>query len=83
MIWSQGAIKHIRRLDKSLMIRIIRAIEEFAEMGRGDVKRLTQADGAYRLRVGQWRVRFVLFRRTILLCLSNLCYRAVKRINVN
>ena len=62
MIWSQGAIKHIRRLDKSLMIRIIRAIEEFAEMGRGDVKRLTQADGAYRLRVGQWRVRFRLIQ---------------------
>lgn len=28
--------------------------------GRGDMKRLTNADGAYRLRVGEWRV---LFRR--------------------
>ena len=63
--WSQGAIKDIRRLEKPLMARITRAIEVFAETGRGDVKRLTNADGAYRLRVGEWRVRFRLVHREI------------------
>ena len=63
--WSQGAIKDIRRLDKPLMVRITRAIEVFAETGRGDVKRLTDADGAYRLRVGEWRVRFRLVHTDI------------------
>ncbi|MHB1627892.1 MAG: type II toxin-antitoxin system RelE family toxin [Bacilli bacterium] len=63
--WSQGALKDIRRLDKPLIARITRAIEVFAETGRGDVKRLTNADGAYRLRVGEWRVRFRLVHREI------------------
>ena len=57
--WSQGAIKDIRR------VRITRAIEVFAETGRGDVKRLTDADSAYRLRVGEWRVRFRLVHTDI------------------
>ena len=56
--WAQGAVKDIRRLDNPLVVRITRAIEAFAETGRGDVKRLTNADGAYRLRVGEWRVLF-------------------------
>ena len=63
--WSQGALKDIRRLDKPLIARITRAIEVFAETGRGDVKRLTNADDAYRLRVGEWRVRFRLVHREI------------------
>jgi len=63
--WSQGAIKDIRRLEKPLMVRITRAIEVFAETGRGDVKRLINADGAYRLRVGEWRVRFRLVHTDI------------------
>ena len=63
--WSLGAIKDIRRLDRSLIVRITRAIEVFAETGRGDVKRLTNANGAYRLRVGEWRIRFRLVHADI------------------
>ena len=63
--WSQGALKDLRRLDKPLIARITRAIEVFADTGRGDVKRLTNADGAYRLRVGEWRVRFRLVHTEI------------------
>ncbi|OPG15424.1 type II toxin-antitoxin system RelE family toxin [Ferroacidibacillus organovorans] len=63
--WSQGSLKDIRRLDKPLIERITRAIEVFAETGRGDVKRLINADGAYRLRVGEWRVRFRFVHREI------------------
>lgn len=56
--WSRQAIRDIRRLDKPLVSRITIAIEAFAETGYGDVKRLTNADGVYRLRVGDWRIRF-------------------------
>lgn len=63
--WAQGAVKDIRRLDNPLVVRIARAIEAFAETGRGDVKRLTNADGAYRLRVGEWRVLFRLVHTDI------------------
>ncbi len=63
--WSPGAIKDIRRQDKFLIVRITRAIEVFAETGRGDVKRLTNANGTYRLRVGEWRIRFRLVHTEI------------------
>lgn len=56
--WSRDALKDIRKLDKSLVTRITRAIKVFAEEGRGDVKHLVDADGVYRLRVGDWRVLF-------------------------
>jgi mRNA interferase RelE/StbE len=65
MKWAQGAVKDIRRLDNPLIVRITRAIEAFAETGGGDVKRLTNADGAYRLRVGEWRVLFRLVHTDI------------------
>lgn len=55
----------MRRLDTPLIVRITRAIEVFAETGRGDVKRVTNADGTYRLRVGEWRVRFRLVHTDI------------------
>lgn len=56
--WSNEALKNIRRLDRHLVVRITTAIRSVAQTGRGDVKRLKNADGAYRLRVGDWRVRF-------------------------
>jgi len=77
--WSQGALKDIRRLDKPLIARITGVIEVFAETGRGDLKRLTNADGAYRLRVGEWRVRFRLVHREIQIMLIKLCCLGVKR----
>ena len=58
--WSHEALKDVRRLDKPVATRITHAIELFAETGHGDVKKLTNAGGAYRLRVGDWRVRFTI-----------------------
>lgn len=49
----------MRRLDRALTERIIAAVQRYAESGHGDVKRL-QGSSDYRLRVGQWRVRFAL-----------------------
>lgn len=56
--WSRQALRDMRRLDKPLVTRITHAVATFAETGHGDVKRLTNAGGVYRLRVGDWRVRF-------------------------
>ena len=56
--WSRDALKDIKRLDKPLVTRITSAIEVFAQTGEGDVKRLTNARGIYRLRVGDWRILF-------------------------
>ena len=58
--WTDRALKDLRRLEKPLVSRIISSVDTFAETGRGDVKKLTNAVGEYRLRVGDWRVRFTL-----------------------
>ena len=48
----------MRALDPPVAARVIAAFERFAATGAGDVKRLRGASAEYRLRVGDWRVRF-------------------------
>lgn len=57
IVWSEAALDDMARLDKKLRQRVNKAIERFAETGYGDVKKLQGLPG-YRLRVGDWRVRF-------------------------
>lgn len=57
--WTSAALGDLRRQDRRLTERIIAAVERLAETGHGDVKRLRGSE-EYRLRVGQWRVRFAL-----------------------
>jgi mRNA-degrading endonuclease RelE of RelBE toxin-antitoxin system len=46
-------------LDKASATRIKKAFERFVETGSGNVKKLQDIDPPeYRLRVGDWRVRF-------------------------
>ena len=46
-------------MDKTEAGRVIRALEGFADTGRGDVKALKgEMKGQYRLRVGKWRAFF-------------------------
>ena len=42
-------------------MRILLALTRYGEVGDGDVKRLTDREGLYRLRVGKWRVFFDLY----------------------
>lgn len=58
--WSSKALRDLKRLDKPTTTRIIDSVNVFAATGHGDVKKLTNAGGEYRLRVGDWRVRFTL-----------------------
>lgn len=44
--------------DRKLLERIVRAVARFADTGYGDVRKLEGTDREYRLRVGEWRVRF-------------------------
>jgi mRNA interferase RelE/StbE len=53
-------------LDKGLARRVKQAVERFADSGAGDVKKLQGIQPAeYRLRVGDYRVRFNLEGDTI------------------
>lgn len=59
MVVDDRARKDLRRIDPPTRQRILRAIAKLAHGAEltGDVKRLTNSD-EYRLRVGDWRVRF-------------------------
>ena len=48
----------LRKLQPDTAARVFDAIERFAATGEGDVRKLKGISSEYRLRVGEWRVRF-------------------------
>lgn len=59
VVVDERARKDLRRIDPPTRQRILRAIERLAAGAEltGDIKRLSGSN-EYRLRVGDWRVRF-------------------------
>ena len=59
--WTEPALEDLAALDKGIAGRMKRTIERFAETGAGNVKKLQGINPPeFRLRVGDWRVRFQL-----------------------
>jgi mRNA-degrading endonuclease RelE of RelBE toxin-antitoxin system len=57
--WTEPARADVRRLDKARAMRIFEGLRRFLETEEGDVKVLQGSDPReYRLRVGDYRVRF-------------------------
>ena len=57
--WTETALEDMGALDKGIARRVKQAVERFADTGAGNVKRLQGIDPPeYRLRVGDYRVRF-------------------------
>ena len=57
--WTEPALEDIAALDKGIARRVKLAVERFAETRAGNVKKLQGIEPPeYRLRVGDWRVRF-------------------------
>ncbi len=57
--WTDNARRDLRRLDRQMAQRAIAAVERLAATGQGDVTRLQGVEPPeWRLRVGDWRVRF-------------------------
>ena len=57
--WAGTALEDMSALDKGIARRVKRSVERFANTGAGNVKRLQGIDPPeYRLRVGDYRVRF-------------------------
>ena len=58
VVWTAPAARDMRRLDREVARRIRAAVLRLVETKHGDVKRLHGYEREWRLRVGQWRVRF-------------------------
>jgi len=57
--WLPRARRDLKRLDPPVQRRVVDAVSHFARTGEGDVVRLTDVKPPeYRLRVGDWRIRF-------------------------
>jgi len=57
--WTEAALEDMAGLDRGIARRVKQVVERFAETGSGNVKRLQGVDPPeYRLRVGDYRVRF-------------------------
>ena len=58
--FSRAAMRDLRRLDRPVRVRILDALERLANNpAEADVRRLSGPSGEWRLRVGDWRVRFL------------------------
>lgn len=58
-VFTPRARRDMRRLDRPVQKRVVDALDRLVgEPPVGDVVKLTGADGEYRLRVGDYRVRF-------------------------
>ena len=57
--WTEAALGDMASLDKAIARPVKQSVERFARTGAGNVKRLQDIDPPeYRLRVGDWRIRF-------------------------
>ena len=64
--WTETALEEMAALDKSIARRVKQAVERLANTGAGNLKKLQGVDPPeYRLRVGNYRVRFYLEGKTI------------------
>lgn len=59
IIFTPYAKADIRGIDREAAMRILTALDRLASTGEGDVKMLQGDSGELRLRVGDYRVRFV------------------------
>jgi len=65
--WTEGAIKDIEKLDKSIAQKILRKISWFSKNFQSVVPEPLsgQFKGTFKLRVGDWRVVYTMEERTI------------------
>jgi mRNA-degrading endonuclease RelE of RelBE toxin-antitoxin system len=56
-LWTDHARAQLRRIDREHAIQILRALTDFANTGKGQLKSL-KGSGDLRLRVGDYRIRF-------------------------
>lgn len=56
--WAPRSERDMARLDPQIRRRVLAAVRRFAVSGQGVVRSMAESPNQYRLRVGDWRVRF-------------------------
>jgi mRNA interferase RelE/StbE len=56
--WTPAAERDLRRLNPQMRERIRQAVYRFADTGHGDIVKVQGVAREWRLRVGDWRIRF-------------------------
>ena len=56
--WTEQAKVELRKIERQQAMNILLELTRYGATGQGDVKRLKNSD-QYRLRVGDYRVRFL------------------------
>ena len=56
--WTERALKDTDRLAREERVRVLNGLNRLAETSTGDIKKLAGSDNDWRLRIGNWRVRF-------------------------
>ena len=56
--WTPAASRDLRRLERTTAQRVRQTVIVFAETGHGDIAKLQSREPEWRLRAGDWRVRF-------------------------
>ncbi len=59
VLWDPQALRDMRKLDPQVARQIRDAVVRYATTEQGDVKKLRAPEFGFRLRVGDWRVRFL------------------------
>jgi len=60
VLYAGRARKDLENMDPVERSRVDRAIRQYAGTGHGDVKKLVDTPGVFRLRAGKWRAMFLL-----------------------
>jgi mRNA interferase RelE/StbE len=57
--WKEQAKNDLRAIDRTTALQILHGLDRFSTTGEGDVKRLQNVEPPeFRLRIGDYRVRF-------------------------
>ncbi|MBI3645930.1 MAG: type II toxin-antitoxin system RelE/ParE family toxin [Acidobacteriales bacterium] len=66
IVWSDRAKANLRAIEQATALRILQTLARVLSTGEGDVKRLRNIEPPeFRLRVGDYRVRFYDFGESI------------------
>jgi mRNA-degrading endonuclease RelE of RelBE toxin-antitoxin system len=63
--WTDQAKMELRQIDREQALEILKALTHYAKTGEGDLKRL-KGSTDWRLRIGDYRVRFELLPGEVL-----------------